>query len=173
FQSQNRKEFEQLMTQALEAWESAGALFERSALPGSSKRALSRACYARFWLEKNSEARRELAKRCVSLGEETLLAFDSGDKTSVAESRGELLSYLRSANELADNYQDLNESFEKAVRVGRETIRDLSSLSLDNALLEALVTTFWFLTVRSHIIVEPNKLPDLQKEAKLLAGKVH
>jgi len=162
------------MKLAAETWESTTRLSEKSGLPGFNKRAMARGLYARFWVLKDPDARREVVTRCLAICREAVQVFaEEEDNASLAETRAELLAYLRSANELADNYQSLRESFEEAVRIGREAVRDLSSLELDNQLLEALCTAFWFLSVRPHIIVEPSKLPDLLTEAKLLASSVH
>src|SRR3989454_3570022 len=172
FESESREIFEHEMTLAAETWESATGISERLGSPSSKKRAMARALYARFWLRKDFESRRELVKKCVDLGHEAMLGFSEDDKMSSAETRAELLSYLRSSNELANDFQDLRESFDQAIKLGRETVRDLTSISMDNSLLEGLCTAFWFLAVRAHIIVEPGELPELQKDAKMVAAKI-
>jgi hypothetical protein len=172
FESETREKFEHEMTRAAEAWKSPTGFSQKLWPLYLSQRVMGRALYARFWLCKDFESRREIIERCVALGNEAAMGISKDNKNPSADIRAELLSYLRSANELASDFQDLKGSFEQAVEIGRETLRDFNLLVVDSSLMEALCITFWFLAVRAHIIVEPDKLLELQKDATIVAERI-
>jgi hypothetical protein len=173
FESSTRQKFEEEMQLAVGSYKSASQLYREAGSSAFEKRVVARAIWGEFWIERDSDKRRELVSRCIELAEGAALEFETTrDQTYAAETHLDILSYRRSAIDLANEFSELKIQFEKALQVGRKAIAELDELSKPDDLLEALYTTIWVAGVKSHMVVEPSEIPKFTSEAEFLAGKL-
>ena len=173
FESSTRQKFEQEMQLAVSSYKSAAQLYRETGSTAFEKRALARALSGEFWIERDSDKRRELVSKCIELAEEAALTFEAtSDHRSAAETHVDILSYRRSAIDLANEFSALKTQFEKTLQVGKKAIAELEELSKPDDLLEALYTTIWVVGVKSHMVVEPSEIPKFTAEAEFLASKL-
>jgi len=169
FESKTRPEFKERVWKAKEHYEQAKMFYEKLGSGALARREDARAKFAEFWLEEDSDKRREIVEACLALSSEAVLLLGHEDDVeSIAQAHKDILVYAAEALRLARDWNSAIGHFETAVRVGRKAIEEFKALGKDGDLIEVLHLTLWFLAVKAESLLEPAKFQAFKEEIALL-----
>ena len=173
FQSRNREEFCHRMQLAQKSYDTVTSLYEKTGSEGLAKMAKTKGLFADFWLTENSENRRTLIERCITLSQEAIRILEKqGDGTRLAEVHSTLLNYYLESLHLLTDGESLSRGFEDAVNLGGTTVSEWEAIDGNEELAEVLHSTLWILTVLAQVLLEPAKLENLVEQTTALETKL-
>ncbi len=172
FQSKNHQDFLRLMQLAETNHNNAVALYNLAGAPGVSRACKARALFSTYWLEEDRREKSSTIEQCIRLSDEAIKTLEAEhEKKTLAETYLDELTYLMEAFWLANEWEELEEAFEKGVETGMKAVDVFREIDEPQGYLETLNLTVRFLTNVAFYAAGPATLQERQAKVEVLVAR--
>ncbi len=173
FQADNNQEFLRRMHLSRSAFEEAASFYEKEHQAAASCKAKSREFLSRYWIQQQSQQRRDALEESIRLARDAETLFQQArDDRGLTEIHLDLLTCLKESFYLSKSWSNLQGNFAETLRIGRIAIREFEKLGDEEGLFESLYLTFWMLAIEAEPILTFSDFQALAVEAKELGNKL-
>ncbi len=173
FQSETREEFKKTIGLAKVEYQRLSIFYEEAGSEALSKLSKGRVLFAEYWLTEEPSDRKRLTEEATSLAEEAAGIFEGQENNrGLADAHKEVLTYLTEAYRFAPDWRTLRVLYEKAMRSSEKAIHEFEALGEDEALLECLNGTSWFVDDVAFFVLKPSESSEVEKTREQLGHKV-